>query len=46
MGSVRRVGDNSNSFFLNKFYLVEVLLRYAAENYRAVVEVRFNESKV
>ena len=32
--------------FLNKFYLVEVLLRYAAENYRAVVEVRLNESKV
>jgi hypothetical protein len=26
MCSVRRVSDNSNSFFLNKFDLVEVLL--------------------
>jgi hypothetical protein len=46
MCSVHRVGDNSNSFFLNKFYLVEVLLRYAAENNEAVIEMRLNESEV
>jgi hypothetical protein len=46
MCSVRRVSDNSNSFFLNKFNLVEVLLRYAAEDYRAVVEVRLDEGKI
>ena len=46
MCSVRRVSDDSDSFFLNEFNLVEVLLRYAAEDYGAVVEVGLNESKV
>jgi hypothetical protein len=46
MCSVRRVSDDSDSFFLNEFNLVEVLLRYAAEDYGAVVEMGLNESKV
>jgi hypothetical protein len=29
--------DDSDGFFLNEFYLVEVLLRYAAKNNWAIV---------
>ena len=46
MSSIGRVCNDSNSFFLNKFDLVEIMLRYATENNGTVVEMRLNEGKV
>ncbi len=46
MCSISGFCDDYNSFFFNKFDLIEVLLRYAAENNRAVVKMRLHKCKV
>ncbi len=46
MSCVGGVSDDSNSFFLNEFDLIEILLRYAAQNNGTVVEMRLYKGKV
>jgi hypothetical protein len=44
MCCVRRASNDADSFFLYKFDLVEVLLRYAALNDRTIVKMGLNKS--